>query len=270
VVIGVLDPNHFLGGRMKLDQVKAERALEEKVAKPLGLSLLEAADGVLDIINVKMEEAIKAVSSQRGYDIRDFILVAFGGGGPMHAGRIALDLGIPTVLIPLTPGVHSALGLLMSDVKHDYVRSKLVGLNELDLDETNGLFARLIEQAKADLRAEGSTMPISSTPFDLRYAGQGYEHCSVRRRRKMDLDLMRQRFDTACKLRAISRKRSRWTSQSPADFTLVPRRSFLRRRHLGGMKEDRREESLSKAAWYTELRDLRAGSGAGHEISARR
>ena len=118
---------------MKLDKVKAERALEEKIAKPLGLNLLEAADGVLDIINVKMEEAIKAVSSQRGYDIRDFTLVAFGGGGPMHAGRIALDLGIPAVLIPLTPGVHSALGLLMSDVKHDYVRSKLAGLNELDL-----------------------------------------------------------------------------------------------------------------------------------------
>ena len=119
------------------------------------MNLLEAADGVLDIINVKMEEAIKAVSSQRGYDIRDFTLVAFGGGGPMHAGRIALDLGIPSVLIPLTPGVHSALGLLMSDVKHDYVRSKLAGLNELDLNEINHLFAQLIDGAKADLRSEG-------------------------------------------------------------------------------------------------------------------
>ena len=116
---------------------------------------LEAADGVLKIINVKMEEAIKAVSSARGYDIRDFTLVAFGGGGPMHAGRMALDLGIPSVLIPLTPGVHSALGLLMSDVKHDYVRSKLVGLDELDLDEINHLFHQLIEQAKAELRGEG-------------------------------------------------------------------------------------------------------------------
>jgi N-methylhydantoinase A len=201
VVIGVLDPNHFLGGRMKLDKVKAERALEEKIAKPLGLSLLEAADGVLDIINVKMEEAIKAVSSQRGYDIRDFTLVAFGGGGPMHAGRIALDLGISAVLIPLTPGVHSALGLLMSDVKHDYVRSKLVGLNELDLDEINGLFAQLIEQAKADLRTEGfDDAEIRLDAFlDLRYAGQGYEltvPCPLPPLKKSDLDLMRQRFDT--------------------------------------------------------------------------
>ncbi len=201
VVIGVLDPNHFLGGRMKLNRVNAERALEEKIAKPLGLSLLEAADGVLDIINVKMEEAIKAVSSQRGYDIRDFTLVAFGGGGPMHAGRIALDLGIPTVLIPLTPGVHSALGLLMSDVKHDYVRSKLAGLNELDLDEVNGLFAQLTEQAKADLVAEGFLdAEIRLDAFlDLRYAGQGYEltvPCPAPPLKKSDLELMRQRFDT--------------------------------------------------------------------------
>src|SRR3972149_4096291 len=106
-------------------------------------------------ITVTMEEAIKAFSSARGYDIRDFTLVAFGGGGPMHAGRMALDLGIPSVLVPLTPGVHSALGLLMSDVKHDYVRSKLVGLADLDLTEINHMFAQLIERAKADLQDEG-------------------------------------------------------------------------------------------------------------------
>jgi N-methylhydantoinase A len=201
VVTGVLDPNHFLGGRMQLDKSKAERALEDKIAKPLGLSLLEAADGVLDIINVKMEEAIKAVSSQRGYDIRDFTLVAFGGGGPMHAGRIALDLGIPAVLIPLIPGVHSALGLLMSDVKHDYVRSKLAGLSELDLTEINDLFAKLIEQAKADLGSEGfQDTEIKIDAFlDLRYAGQGYEltvPCPLPPLKPSDLDLMRRRFDT--------------------------------------------------------------------------
>src|SRR6266487_1523699 len=85
VITGVLDPKQFLGGKMKLDKTKAERTLEEKIARPLSLSLLEAADGILKIINVKMEEAIKAVSSQRGYDIRDFTLVAFDDGGPMHA-----------------------------------------------------------------------------------------------------------------------------------------------------------------------------------------
>jgi N-methylhydantoinase A len=201
LVTGVLDPDHFLGGRMKLNKQKAERLLDEKIAKPLGLNRLEAADGILKIINVKMEEAIKAVSSQRGYDIRDFTLVAFGGGGPMHAGRMALDLGIPSVLVPLTPGVHSALGLLMSDVKHDYVRSKLAGLDELDLNEINTLFDQLIEQAKSDLRAEGfSDKEMRIDAFlDLRYAGQGYEltvPCPMPPLAKADLELMRQRFDT--------------------------------------------------------------------------
>ena len=201
IVIGVLDPDNFLGGRMKLNKPKAEQLLAEKIAKPLKLNLMEAADGVLKIIDAKMEEAIKAVSSARGYDIRDFTLVAFGGGGPMHAGRMALDLGIPTVLIPLTPGVHSALGLLMSDVKHDYVRSKLVGLEELDLSEINHMFHEMIERAKADLHSEGfSEEEIKIEPYlDLRYAGQGYEltvPCSMPPFTQHDVTVMRSHFDT--------------------------------------------------------------------------
>jgi N-methylhydantoinase A len=201
IVTGVLDPNRFLGGRMKLNKPKAEKLLQEKIARPLKLDLLEAADGVLKIINVKMEEAIKAVSSARGYDIRDFTLVAFGGGGPMHAGRMALDLGILSVLVPLTPGVHSALGLLMSDVKHDYVRSKLAGLEELDLNEINHMLLRLIDQAKADLHGEGfHDEEIKIEPYlDLRYAGQGYEltvPCTMPPLTHHDLVLMRGRFDT--------------------------------------------------------------------------
>jgi N-methylhydantoinase A len=201
MVAGVLDPDHFLGGRMKLNKPKAEKTLQEKIAKPLKLDLLEAADGVLKIINAKMEEAIKAVSSARGYDIRDFTLVAFGGGGPMHAGRMALDLGIPQVLVPLTPGVHSALGLLMSDVKHDYVRSKLVSLDDLDLTEINPMFQQLTERAKADLHSEGfSDEEIKLEPYlDLRYAGQGYEltvPCPMPPLTKHDLTIMRGRFDT--------------------------------------------------------------------------
>ncbi len=202
IVCNVLDPDNFLGGRMKLNKVRAEKLLEEKIAKPLKLDLYEAADGVLKIINAKMEEAIKAVSSARGYDIRDFTLVAFGGGGPMHAGRMALDLGIPSVLIPLTPGVHSALGLLMSDVKHDYVRSKLVGLDDLDLAEINQMFQQLIEQAKKELDSEGfAAAEMKIEPYlDLRYAGQGYEltvPCMMPPLKKEDTQLMRRRFDAA-------------------------------------------------------------------------
>src|SRR5690242_19439277 len=200
IVTGVLDPDHFLGGRMKLNKPKAQKLLNEKIAQPLKLDLLEAADGVLRIINVKMEEAIKAVSSQRGYDIRDFTLVAFGGGGPMHAGRMALDLGIPSVLVPLIPGVHSALGLLMADVKHDYVRSKLVALADLDLAEINQMFGELVDRARSDLRGEGfrdDEIALNAS-LDLRYAGQGYEltvPCPEPPLKPEDLPMMRQRFD---------------------------------------------------------------------------
>lgn len=200
LVLGVLNPEKFLGGRLKLRKAKAEELLEEKIAEPLGLSLWEAAEGIVKIINVKMEEAIKAVSSQRGYDIRDFTLVAFGGAGPMHAGRIALDLGIPAVLVPSAPGVTSALGLLMSDVKHDYVRSRLAPLKGLDLEEVNGLFAQLMAQAKSDLHAEGfeDGEIVLKAFLDLRYAGQGYEltvPCPTPPLEPQDLDLMRERFD---------------------------------------------------------------------------
>jgi N-methylhydantoinase A len=200
LVLGVVHPDKFLGGRLKLNKAKAEKLLEEKIARPLGLSVLEAADGILKIINVKMEEAIKAVSSQRGYDIRDFTLIAFGGGGPMHAGKIALDLGIPSLLIPYTPGVTSALGLLLADVKHDYVRSKLAPLKELDLDEVNRLFSQLTEQARKELHHEGfgDGEILLQAFLDLRYAGQGYEltvPSPMPPLKATDLDLMRQRFD---------------------------------------------------------------------------
>ena len=200
LVLGVLNTGGFAGGRMKLNKPKAKKLLGETIARPLGLSLMEAADGILRIINVKMEEAIKAVSTQRGYDIRDFTLVAFGGGGPMHAGKVALDLGIPNLLIPPTPGVTSALGLLMSDVKHDYVRSKLVPLKDLDLEEINHLFAQLTAQAKNELAEEGFTEQemLVNAFLDLRYTGQGYEltvPSTAPPLKAEDLDLLRKRFD---------------------------------------------------------------------------
>ncbi len=199
VILGVLDPDHFLGGRLRLDKARAESLVEERIARPLGLGLHEAADGILRIISVKMEEAIKAVSSQRGYDIRDFTLVAFGGAGPMHAGRLALDLGIPTLLVPPTPGVHSALGLLMSDVKHDHVRSRLAPMRELGPDDLNALFDPLMEQAREELSEEGfPDDAIVLTPFlDLRYAGQGYEltvPCPLPPLGPDDLERAQQRF----------------------------------------------------------------------------
>src|SRR5260370_36941215 len=99
---------------MQLDAAKARAAIEAAVANPLGLDVAEAAEGIVRIIDVKMEEAIKAISTMRGHDLRDFMLLAFGGAGPVHAGRIARDLGMAGVIGPRYPGGFSAVGLVMS------------------------------------------------------------------------------------------------------------------------------------------------------------
>jgi N-methylhydantoinase A len=124
-----------------------------------------------------MEEAIKAISTMRGHDLRDFMLLAFGGAGPLHAGRIARALGMAGVIVPRHPGVFSAMGLLMSDVRHDYIRSQLAPLSEISPDIVNDMFKELAEQALAELRDDGfppDRIRIERA-LDMRYAGQGYE-----------------------------------------------------------------------------------------------
>jgi N-methylhydantoinase A len=113
----------------------------------------------------------------RGHDLRDFMLLAFGGAGPVHAGRIARDLGMAGLIVPLYPGVYSAIGLIMSDVKHDYVQSKMQPMSELSADEVNRMFERLEALAAAELRDDGfppKQIKIQRA-LDMRYAGQGYE-----------------------------------------------------------------------------------------------
>jgi len=148
------------------------------VADPLGVSLLRAADGIIRVVNVKMAQAIRAISTERGFDLREFTLVPFGGAGPLHACQIALDLGIPRVLVPTAPGATSALGLLMSDVKHDFVRSRLGDVAELDLEVANELFRQIVHAARKQLASEGfSDDEIQLRYFlDMRYSGQGYEN----------------------------------------------------------------------------------------------
>ncbi len=200
LVLGYLNPDYFLGGELRLDRAAAERAIRERIAAPLGLDPLRAAAGIVEIINVHMEQGIKAVSSERGYDLREFALVAFGGAGPVHAARLAADLDIPRVIVPAHPGVTSALGLLMSDVKHDYVRSRLRLLAETPLEEANAILDELTERARADLAAEGFAPEQIALQYllDLRYAGQGYELSVPAPRVPLDaatLQEARQRFD---------------------------------------------------------------------------
>ena len=177
LVLGYLGEDNFLGGRVRLDAANARAALETKVARPLGLTLAQAAEGIIRIIDVKMEEAIKAISTMRGHDLREFMLLAFGGAGPLHAGRIARDLGMAGVVVPLYPGVFSAIGLLMADVRHDYMRSKLTSLADAVPAEMNGMLDALAGEANAQLAHDGfrpDRMRLERA-LDMRYAGQGYE-----------------------------------------------------------------------------------------------
>ena len=200
LVLGYLGEDGFLGGRMRLDAGKARAAIETTIARPLGLDLVGAAEGIVRIIDVKMEEAIKAISTMRGHDLRDFMLLAFGGAGPLHAGRIARDLGMAGVIVPLYPGVFSAIGLLMSDVKHDYIRSKMAPLSEVTPEAMNAIFAPLAAQAIAELHGDGfarKRIRIERS-LDMRYAGQGYEiamPCPAEPLRVTDLKELRIRFD---------------------------------------------------------------------------
>jgi N-methylhydantoinase A len=200
LVMGHLSEDNFLGGQMRLDLVRAREAVKTDVAEPLGIDPLAAAEGIVRVIEVKMEEAIKAISTMRGHDLRDFMLLAFGGAGPVHASRIARDLGMAGLIVPLYPGVYSAIGLIMSDVKHDYVQSKMQPMGELSIDGVNRMFERLEALAATDLRADGfapSHIKIQRA-LDMRYAGQGYEitmPCDATALRDGGLDGLRRQFD---------------------------------------------------------------------------
>jgi N-methylhydantoinase A len=176
LLLGYLSADNFLGGRMILDRAKAEAAVA-RIAESLSLNTMAAAEGIVRIIDVKMEEAIKAISTMRGHDLRDFYLLAFGGAGPLHAARMARDLGMAGVIVPLYPGVFSAIGLIMSDVKHDYIRSRMTPISELKSSEVEAVFAQLEAQARDDLQRDGFAdkgIHIGRA-LDMRYAGQGYE-----------------------------------------------------------------------------------------------
>ncbi len=176
LVLGFLNPDTKLAGRVSLDRAKALEAIEG-LGKQLGLGPLATAEGIVRITNAKMEEGIRAVSTEQGYDLREFALVAFGGGGPVPAGRLAADLRMANIVIPPNPGVTSALGLLMADPRRDYVTSRLRLVSELKASELTTLLDELRQRAEAEFTAEGYALSQLNLEFavDIRYLGQGYE-----------------------------------------------------------------------------------------------
>ncbi len=175
LLCGYLDADYFLGGSQALDLAAAQRALDT-LAGPLGISPIAAALGIIRLINGRMADEVRVQAAKRAVNLASFVLVPFGGAGPLHAAAIAAELGITRVLIPPNPGAFSALGLLCTDIVHDYVRSRPALLAALAPAVANRLFGELEAQARADLLQEGLDGPAQiERSLDLRYSGQGYE-----------------------------------------------------------------------------------------------
>jgi N-methylhydantoinase A len=177
VVLGRIDPDYFLGGEMKLDRKAAEKAIEEHCAGALGKDVVATAAGIVEIANANMTRALRIVSVERGYDPRDYVLIAFGGAGPMHVSGLVGELNVPTVIIPLNPGITSALGLLMTDLRHDYVVTYIHRADRIDLERVNRTYRDFEDQGRSLLTQEGVKEEdmLASKFMDMRYVGQSYE-----------------------------------------------------------------------------------------------
>jgi N-methylhydantoinase A len=196
VVLGRLDPDHFLGGQMKLDAAAARRGIKEKVADPLKLDVIAAAQAIVEIAINKMSLAVREVSVAKGYDPRDFALVASGGAGPLHVCAIARELYIPTVIVPLFPSHFSALGMLLADERHDFTRTVYADLAGVDFGKLVAIHDEMVADAKASLRhGKNATFQIH---LDLRYVGQEFTlsvPVELTRLKNADRKVIRTAFD---------------------------------------------------------------------------
>ncbi len=176
VVLHLLNPQYLLNGQMKISEQAAIDAVR-RVGDPLGLEVHEAALGILRVVTANMARAIRVVSVQRGYDPRDYALVPFGGAGPLHASRLARELGITTIVVPETPGAQSAMGLLMTDVRTDFMRTQIVALDPEGPDAIAQVLAELETQAGEWFTAEGTPADEQTLVrrLEMRYRGQNFE-----------------------------------------------------------------------------------------------
>ena len=205
IVLQTLNPEAILGGRMKVRRDLAVSAIQT-LADKLGLSLQETAQGILAVATANMAKAIRVISVQRGYDPRDYALMAFGGGGPLHAARLAKELDMARVIVPTTPGALCALGLLMTDLLADFAQSVSTTLVPEALEEIENTYRRLEEKAGEWFVAEGvdPELQVTHRTVDLRYAGQNYELSiafPTAEQGTCSLSELRERFDLAHKQR---------------------------------------------------------------------
>ena len=177
IVLQRLNPEVLLKGRMRVDAAAARKVIEDKVAKPLGLSLEDAAEGILRIANANMSRAIRAVSTERGHNLAEFALYAYGGAGPLHAMDVAEECGIPRVVVPREPGTMCARGILLTDISFDFVRSAITSASAQSWPGIVELFGQLMSDATGWLeheRVEPDQRQFVCA-IDARYDGQNFE-----------------------------------------------------------------------------------------------
>jgi N-methylhydantoinase A len=177
VVLGYLDREALLGGDLPIDVAAAERAIDVAIARPLGLSVPEAAARIIEVVNSNMAQALRIVSIERGHDPQEFSLIAFGGAGPVHAVSLAAELAIPEVIVPPAPGAFSALGLVASDLKRDYSRTLYADLASIDPMRVCEVFAGM-EHAGTEMLKAARVPPERRALLrlaDVRYRRQAYE-----------------------------------------------------------------------------------------------
>ncbi len=206
LLLGRLTADRFLGGEMKLNVAAAEKAMTEKVARPLGMDVTEAAEGILRIAAISMSYAVKAVSTERGLDAGDFAMVAFGGAGPLHASDVAREIGMSTVIVPQSPGYFSAFGMLFADLRYDYVRTWPSRLADASFEDVERIYGEMEDAGRAAVErtALETSEIIIERAFDMRYVGQ--EHAvtvdlPLEYFARQDRDAIKQEFDRVHEIR---------------------------------------------------------------------
>ena len=206
LVLGRLGADRFLGGEMKLDVQAAERAIQEHVAKPLGVDVIHAADGILRIAVTSMSYAVKAVSTERGLDAAAFSLIAYGGAGPLHASAIAREIGQQRFIVPRAPGHFCAFGMLFSDLRYDYVKTWFTRLDDAPFAEIERIYEAMIAEGRKAVDGSGIRPSRVSVAYaaDMRYVGQEHPVTvdlspSVFKRR--DREAIKKHFDEVHQLR---------------------------------------------------------------------
>jgi N-methylhydantoinase A len=174
LLLGRITPDLFLGGEMTLDADGARRAMTSHISEPLGLSVAEAADGIIRIAVTQMANVVKRVTTARGLDARDFAMVAYGGAGPLHAVLVARELQIPRVIIPYAPGHFSAYGMLVSDLRRDFVRTRFARLADAQFDVFDEIFLEMEQRGRADIHSAAPERleVLVKHALDMRYVGQ--------------------------------------------------------------------------------------------------